>query len=61
MDITLYAVGKTVMVNIKPENLHLPNPLKSLGEYEVPLRLPRDIPRPEGKIQWILNVKIRRK
>ncbi|KAJ3690972.1 hypothetical protein LUZ61_020136 [Rhynchospora tenuis] len=54
-------VARQLMVNIKPENLHLPNPLKSLGEYEVPLRLPRDIPRPEGKIQWTLTVKIRRK
>ncbi|KAF3324779.1 50S ribosomal protein L9 [Carex littledalei] len=54
-------VARQLLVNIKPENLHLPNPLDSLGEYEVPLRLPRDIPRPEGKIQWTLNVKIRRK
>ncbi|KAJ3672636.1 hypothetical protein LUZ60_007357 [Juncus effusus] len=54
-------VARQLLVNIQPENLHLPNPLKTLGEYEVPLRLPRDIPKPEGKIQWTLNVKIRRK
>ncbi|KAJ4776793.1 50S ribosomal protein L9 [Rhynchospora pubera] len=54
-------VARQLKVDIKPENLQLSTPLKSLGEYEVPLRLPRDIPRPEGKIQWTLTVKIRRK
>lgn len=54
-------VARQLCVNIHPENLHLPSPLASLGEYEVPLRLPREIPRPEGRVQWTLNVKIRRK
>ncbi|KAJ4775069.1 50S ribosomal protein L9 [Rhynchospora pubera] len=54
-------VARQLKVDVKPENLQLSTPLKSLGEYEVPLRLPRDIPRPEGKIQWTLTVKIRRK
>ncbi|XP_008810365.1 50S ribosomal protein L9 [Phoenix dactylifera] len=54
-------VARQLCVHIHPDNLHLPSPLQSLGEYEVPLRLPREIPRPEGRLQWTLNVKIRRK
>ncbi|KAH7692721.1 Ribosomal protein L9 protein [Dioscorea alata] len=54
-------VARQLCVSIHPDNLHLPSPLTSLGEYEIPLRLPRSIPRPEGKLQWTLNVKIRRK
>uniref|UniRef100_A0A453QB38 Large ribosomal subunit protein bL9c n=1 Tax=Aegilops tauschii subsp. strangulata TaxID=200361 RepID=A0A453QB38_AEGTS len=53
-------VARQLNVNIYPDNLHLVSPLSSLGEFEVPLRLPRDIPRPEGKLQWTLKVKIRR-
>ncbi|KAJ0964268.1 hypothetical protein J5N97_029390 [Dioscorea zingiberensis] len=54
-------VARQLCVNIHPDNLHLPSALSSLGEYEVPLRLPKHIPRPEGLLQWTLNVKIRRK
>ncbi|XP_074559422.1 uncharacterized protein LOC141815371 [Curcuma longa] len=54
-------VARQLAVNIHPDNLHLPSPLSSLGEHEVPLRLPREIPRPEGRLQWTLNIKIRRK
>ncbi|XP_039125949.1 50S ribosomal protein L9 [Dioscorea cayenensis subsp. rotundata] len=54
-------VARQLCISIHPDNLHLPSPLTSLGEYEIPLRLPRSIPRPEGKLQWTLNVKIRRK
>ncbi|XP_072976816.1 uncharacterized protein [Typha angustifolia] len=54
-------VERQLCVNIHPDNLHLPSPLSSVGEYEVPLRLPKEIPRPEGRLQWTLNVKIRRK
>ncbi|WOL19265.1 hypothetical protein Cni_G28063 [Canna indica] len=54
-------VARQLCVNIYPDNLHLPSPLQSLGEYEVPLRLPREVPRPEGRLQWTLNIKIRRK
>ncbi|KAF2931760.1 hypothetical protein DAI22_05g235400 [Oryza sativa Japonica Group] len=54
-------VARQLNINIHPDNLHLPSPLASLGEFELPLRLPRDIPRPEGKLQWTLTVKIRRK
>ncbi|KAF7105643.1 hypothetical protein CFC21_106426 [Triticum aestivum] len=53
-------VARQLNVNIYPDNLHLVSPLSSLGEFEVPLRLPRAIPRPEGKLQWTLKVKIRR-
>ncbi|KAK1275851.1 hypothetical protein QJS04_geneDACA003847 [Acorus gramineus] len=53
-------VARQLCVNIEPENLHLPSPLSSPGEFEVPLRLPRSIPLPEGKNYWSLNVKIRR-
>lgn len=54
-------VARQLEINIHPDNLHLLSPLSSLGEYEVPLRLPREIPRPEGTLQWTLNIKIRRK
>nr|BAK02532.1 predicted protein [Hordeum vulgare subsp. vulgare] len=53
-------VARQLNVNIHPDNLHVVSPLSSLGEFELPLRLPRDIPRPEGKLRWTLKVKIRR-
>ncbi|KAH9627312.1 hypothetical protein KSS87_016773 [Heliosperma pusillum] len=54
-------VARQLLVRIEPENLHMPNPLSSLGEFQIPLRLPKSIPLPQGKIMWTLNVKIRRK
>ncbi|KAK6936662.1 Ribosomal protein L9, N-terminal [Dillenia turbinata] len=54
-------VARQLCIRIEPENLHLPSPLSTLGEFEVPLRLPKSIPLPEGKVQSTLNVKIRRK
>ncbi|KAF7148370.1 hypothetical protein RHSIM_Rhsim03G0210600 [Rhododendron simsii] len=54
-------VARQLFVRIEPENLQLPNPLTSLGEFELPLHLPKSIPLPPGKVQWTLNVKIRRK
>ncbi|KAL9263768.1 Large ribosomal subunit protein bL9-like protein [Drosera capensis] len=54
-------VARQLGVSIQPENLHLPTPLLSIGEFEVPLRLPRAIPLPEGKMMRTLNIKIRRK
>nr|AFK33743.1 unknown [Medicago truncatula] len=54
-------VARQLCVNITAENLHLPTPLSTIGEYEVPLRLPRSIPLPEGKLNWALKVKIRSK
>ncbi|KAF8413365.1 hypothetical protein HHK36_001346 [Tetracentron sinense] len=54
-------VERQLCVSIQPENLHLPSPLSALGEFEVPLRFPRSIPLPEGKVHWTLDVKIRRK
>lgn len=54
-------VARQLFVQIEPENLQLPNPLTSLGEFELPLHLPKSIPLPPGKVQWTLNVKIRRK
>ncbi|XP_028758083.1 uncharacterized protein LOC114717157 [Neltuma alba] len=54
-------VARQLCVNIAPENLHLPAPLSKVGEYEVPLLLPRSIPLPEGAINWRLQVKIRSK
>ncbi|RYQ88636.1 hypothetical protein Ahy_B09g095715 isoform B [Arachis hypogaea] len=56
-----FRVARQLCVNIAPENLHLQVPLATLGEYEVPLRLPRSIPLPEGKLNWTLKVKIRSK
>ncbi|XP_004496170.1 uncharacterized protein [Cicer arietinum] len=54
-------IARQLCVNITPENLHLPSPLSTVGEYEVPLRLPRSIALPEGKLNWTLKVKIRSK
>ncbi|KAJ0639888.1 putative ribosomal protein L9 [Helianthus annuus] len=54
-------VARQLGVRIEPENLQLPSPLSSLGEFEVPLRLPKSLPLPEGKVQWTLDVKIRKK
>ncbi|KAK9714690.1 hypothetical protein RND81_06G112600 [Saponaria officinalis] len=54
-------MARQLLVHVEPENLHMPNPLSSLGEYEIPLRLPKSIPLPQGKIMWTLKVKIRRK
>ncbi|OIW14443.1 hypothetical protein TanjilG_15356 [Lupinus angustifolius] len=60
-EVIVAEVSRQLCVNIAPENLHLPSPLATLGEYEVPLRLPRSIPLPEGKVNWSLKVKIRSK
>lgn len=54
-------VARQIGVRIEPENLQLESPLSSLGEFEVPLRLPKSLPLPEGKVNWTLNVKIRKK
>ncbi|GAY66470.1 hypothetical protein CUMW_249040, partial [Citrus unshiu] len=51
-------VARQLSFSIEPENLHLPSPLSAFREYEVPMRLPKAIPLPEGKVQWILNVKV---
>ncbi|KAI4384850.1 hypothetical protein MLD38_002950 [Melastoma candidum] len=52
-------VARQLCVQIEPVNVHLPSPLTKVGEYEVPLLLPRSIPLPEGKFQWTLKVKVR--
>lgn len=52
-------VARQLAVKIEPENLHLLSPLTTVGEYEVPLHLPKSIPLPEGKLHWTLNVKVR--
>ncbi|XP_049933072.1 uncharacterized protein LOC116251507 isoform X2 [Nymphaea colorata] len=54
-------VARQLYVSIQPENLHMPYDITTLGEYEIPLRLPRSIPLPEGKVQWTLKLKVRRK
>ncbi|ESR55792.1 hypothetical protein CICLE_v10023389mg [Citrus x clementina] len=54
-------VSRQLSISIEPENLHLPSPLSAFGEYEVPMRFPKAIPLPEGKVQWTLNVKVRGK
>ncbi|KAH9722967.1 Integrase catalytic domain-containing protein [Citrus sinensis] len=51
-------VARQLSISIEPENLHLPSPLSAFAEYEVPMRLPKAIPLPEGKVQWTLNVKV---
>ncbi|GFP93667.1 50S ribosomal protein l9 [Phtheirospermum japonicum] len=53
-------VARQLQVQIQPENLYLPDPLSSLGEFKVPLRLPKAIPKPVGD-EWILNIKIRKR
>ncbi|OVA11842.1 Ribosomal protein L9 [Macleaya cordata] len=54
-------VARQLCVSIQPENLYLPEPLSSMGTFEVPLLLPRSIPLPEGKLRWTLDVKVRSK
>ncbi|KAI3697343.1 hypothetical protein L6452_30301 [Arctium lappa] len=54
-------VARQLGVRLEPENLQLTSPLSTLGEFEVPLRLPKTLPLPEGKVQWTLDVKIRKK
>nr|XP_023923187.1 uncharacterized protein LOC112034606 isoform X2 [Quercus suber] len=54
-------VERQLSVRITADNVHLPSPLTTFGEYEVPLRFPKSIPLPEGKVQWTLAVKIRGK
>jgi hypothetical protein len=56
-----YQVERQLCVRIAPENLHLPSPLTTFGEFELPLRFPKSIPLPEGKVQWTLAVKVRGK
>ncbi|XP_076951679.1 uncharacterized protein LOC143625117 [Bidens hawaiensis] len=53
-------VARQLGVQIEPENLQLPSPLSTLGEFEVPLKLPTSLPLPEGKVHWTLDVKIRK-
>ncbi|XVF41346.1 hypothetical protein PTKIN_Ptkin01aG0272700 [Pterospermum kingtungense] len=54
-------VARQLCVQLEPENLHLQTPLSTFGEFEVPLRLPKSIPLPEGRVHWTLQVKIRGK
>ncbi|XVE99076.1 hypothetical protein REPUB_Repub03eG0165700 [Reevesia pubescens] len=54
-------VARQLCVQIEPENMYLPTPLSTFGDFEVPLRLPKSIPLPEGKVHWTLQVKIRGK
>lgn len=56
-----FQVERQLCVRIAPENLHLPSPLTTFGEFELPLRFPKSIPLPEGKVQWTLDVKVRGK
>ncbi|KAJ6978012.1 hypothetical protein NC653_029801 [Populus alba x Populus x berolinensis] len=60
-DDILKEVTRQFNVQIEPDNVHLPSPLAALGEFEVPLRFPKSIPMPEGKVKWTLKVKIRGK
>ena len=54
-------VVRQLGVRMEPENLQLTTPLSALGEFAVPLRLPKSLPLPEGKVNWTLDVKIRKK
>ncbi|KAG9137603.1 hypothetical protein Leryth_011359 [Lithospermum erythrorhizon] len=52
-------VARQLFVQLSPENVRLSEPLSSMGEFEVPLRIPKSLPPPEGKPYWTLTVKIR--
>lgn len=54
-------IARQLTVQLTPDNIQLPTPLSAVGEYEVPLRFPKSIPLPEGRVNWSLNVKIRSK
>ncbi|XP_004239612.2 uncharacterized protein [Solanum lycopersicum] len=46
-------VARQISVHIEPEHLVLDTPLHVMGEFEVPLRMPRSIPLPEEKKHFI--------
>ncbi|VVB15771.1 unnamed protein product [Arabis nemorensis] len=52
-------VARQLCVKIDPDNVVLPEPLTTFGEYEVPLKFPKTIPLPQGSVQWTLKVKVR--
>ncbi|XP_047327108.1 50S ribosomal protein L9 [Impatiens glandulifera] len=54
-------VARQLHVQISGDNIHLPSPLTTVGEHALSLRFPKAIPLFDGKLQWTLNVKIRRK
>ncbi|KAG4186570.1 hypothetical protein ERO13_A08G051700v2 [Gossypium hirsutum] len=54
-------VGRQLCVQIDPKNLHLPTPLETFGLFDVQLRMPKSIPLPEGRYNWMLKVKIQGK
>lgn len=57
----LAEVARQLQVHIEPENLQLPTPLSSLGEYEMPIHLSKSILKPRGKVQWTLSIKIKKR
>ncbi|GJT32531.1 ribosomal protein L9/RNase H1 [Tanacetum coccineum] len=51
-------VARQLGVRIEPENLQLTTPLSALGEFAVPLQLPKSLPLPEGKVEGPLDADI---
>nr|GEW05429.1 ribosomal protein L9/RNase H1 [Tanacetum cinerariifolium] len=48
-------VARQLGVRIEPENLQLTTPLSALGEFAVPLQLPKSLLLPEGKVNWTVD------
>uniref|UniRef100_A0A0D6R572 Large ribosomal subunit protein bL9c n=1 Tax=Araucaria cunninghamii TaxID=56994 RepID=A0A0D6R572_ARACU len=54
-------VKRQLRVSLEAGNLVMPANLTMCGEYEIPLRLPKVIPLPDGKTNISLKIKIQRK
>lgn len=54
-------VKRQLGIELQPPNLEMDADISSLGEFEVPLRLPTSLELPDGKVKLYLRVKVRRK
>ncbi|EFJ11102.1 hypothetical protein SELMODRAFT_447126 [Selaginella moellendorffii] len=54
-------VARQLQIEVVERHFDLPEPLTQLGHFQVPIRLPPDLPLPGGKRTMFLKVRIRRK
>ncbi|KAI5065763.1 hypothetical protein GOP47_0018387 [Adiantum capillus-veneris] len=53
-------VRRQQKVQIEEINLEMTSMLQTLGDYEIPMRLPKTVQVPGGKAKILLKVKVRR-
>lgn len=53
-------VRRQQKVQIHHVNLELASPLSTLGDYEIPIRLPKTVKIPGGKAKLFLKIRVRR-